>query len=123
MARGYGHARSPGLLAWLLCLGLLSGSLWAAPPAPQAERVAPQDPRVNIERAKCRVQAGQTAEALDDFKKAVAKDPGNESAWQGATELLQKSGRQHEAADFWSEGMRKNPQWSEKESAPPAQSL
>jgi iron complex transport system substrate-binding protein len=44
MARGYGHARSPGLLAWLLCLGLLSGSLWAAPPAPQAERVAPPSP-------------------------------------------------------------------------------
>ena len=89
----------------------------------EAERVAPQDSRVNIERAKCRIQAGQMAEALDDFNKAVAKDPSNESAWQGATELLQKSGRQHEAADFWSEGVRKNPQWSEKERSSPAPSL
>ena len=89
----------------------------------EAERVAPEDSRVNIERAKCRIRAGQMAEALDDFKKAVAKDPSNESAWQGATELLQKSGRQHEAADFWSEGVRKNPQWSEKERSSPASSL
>ena len=79
----------------------------------EAERVAPQEPRVNIERAKCRVQAGQTAEALDDFQKAIAKDPRNESAWRGQTELLQKSGRQHEAAEAWSGALRKNPQWSD----------
>ena len=80
----------------------------------EAERVAPQEPRVNIERAKCRVQAGQTAEALDDFQKAIAKDPRNESAWRGQTELLQKSGRQQEAAEAWSEALRKNPQWSDQ---------
>jgi len=89
----------------------------------EAERVAPQDARVDMERGKCRVRAGQLPEALEDFRKAVAKDPGNEAAWQGATEILQKSGRQHEAADFWSEGLRKNPQWSEKENSPPATSL
>jgi uncharacterized membrane protein YgcG len=84
----------------------------------EAERVAPGDPRVNLERAKCRVRAGQMAEALDDFKKAVVKNPSLESAWQGAAELLQKKGRQDEAADLWSEGLRKNPQWGEKDSSP-----
>ena len=43
-ARGSGPARRPGLLAWLLCLGLLPGTLWAAPPTPQAERVASAAP-------------------------------------------------------------------------------
>jgi len=89
----------------------------------EAERVAPQDPRVNMERGKCRARAGQLPEALEEFRKALAKDPGNEAAWQGATEILQKSGRQNEAAELWSEGLRKNPQWSEKEISPPANSL
>jgi len=81
----------------------------------EAERVAPQDPRVNMERGKSRLRAGQLPEALDDFKGALAKDPGNEAAWQGATEILQRSGRQQEAAELWSEGLRKNPQWAEKD--------
>ena len=89
----------------------------------EAERVAPQDPRVNMERGKCRLRAGQLPEALEDFRKAVAKDPANEAAWQGATEILQKSGRQHEAAELWSEGLRKNPQWSEPPNHPPTKSL
>lgn len=89
----------------------------------EAERVAPQDPRVNMERGKCRLRAGQLPEALEDFRKAVAKDPANEAAWQGATEILQKSGRQHEAAELWSEALRKNPQWTEPTTPPPADSL
>ena len=80
----------------------------------QAEQVAPQDPRVNMERGKCYVRSGQLPEALEDYRKAMLKDPGNEAAWQGATEILQKSGRQNEAADLWSEGLRKNPKWQEK---------
>ena len=89
----------------------------------EAERVAPKDPRVNMERAKCRVRAGQLPEALEDFRQAIAKDPGKEEAWQGAAEILQKSGRQHEAADLWSEGLRKNPQWGEKEGTTPGSGL
>jgi Tfp pilus assembly protein PilF len=54
---------------------------------------------------------------LEDYRKAMLKDPGNEGAWQGATEILQKSGRQNEASELWSEGLRKNPQWGEKRSA------
>ena len=80
----------------------------------QAERVAPQDPRVNMERGKCFVRSDQLPEALEDYRKAIAKDPENEAAWQGATEILQKSGRQNEASDLWSEGCRKNPKWGEK---------
>ena len=83
----------------------------------KAEQVAPQDPRVNIERGKCYVRSGQLPEALEDYRKAMLKDPGNEGAWQGATEILQKSGRQNEASELWSEGLRKNPQWGEKRSA------
>lgn len=89
----------------------------------EAERVAPKDPRVDMERGKCRLRAGQLPEALEDFKKAVAKDPGNEAAWQGMTEILQKSGRQHEAAEAWSEGLRKNPQWAEPGNSLPANPL
>ena len=80
----------------------------------QAERVAPQDPRVNMERGKCFVRSEQLPEALEDYRKAMAKDPENEAAWQGATEILQKSGRQNEASNLWSEGCRKNPKWGEK---------
>lgn len=89
----------------------------------EAERLAPKDPRVDMERGKCRLRAGQLPEALEDFKKAVAKDPGNEAAWQGVTEILQKSGRQNEAAEAWSEGLRKNPQWAEPGNSTPANSL
>jgi tetratricopeptide (TPR) repeat protein len=64
-----------------------------------------------MERGKCYLRSGQLPEALEDYRKAMVKDPGNEAAWQGATEILQKSGRQNEASDLWSEGLRKNPHW------------
>ena len=83
----------------------------------QAEKAAPQDPRINMERGKCYLRSGQLPEALEDYRKAMVKDPGNEAAWQGATEILQKSGRQNEASELWSEGLRKNPQWGENRSA------
>ena len=57
-----------------------------------------------------RIASGATVR-LEFSPKAMVKDPGNEAAWQGATEILQKSGRQNEASDLWSEGLRKNPHW------------
>lgn len=89
----------------------------------QAETVAPHDSRVNIERAKCFVRSDQLPEALEDYRKAIAKEPENEAAWQGAAEILQKSGRQNEASDLWSEGCRKNPKWGENRSASTSPSI
>lgn len=79
----------------------------------EASRLAPQDARVDLERGKFLFRSDQPEKALEDFRKAIAKDPSREEAWNSAAAVLRQQGKAREASDLLREGMQKNPQWGD----------
>jgi tetratricopeptide (TPR) repeat protein len=76
-------------------------------PAPEQPQPAPKPPRVHrpptaagmTERGLALITQGKVQEAIDQFTKAIALDPGYLAAWQRRAEAYQRLGRPKEAAE------------------------